>query len=164
MKVVEAEVHIQDEDEFFNEIDEIEEVTHCSIQVFDAEYIVGLDHVETALIHAKRSIDQGDTIAQDPSMELLCYAAGRRQINQAMKMGVEEGETSVVIVIFGANENAAKSKIKAKDDIFITPTLEQYDESKVRDFFEVSQREINATTGGLPDIIQERVALLDVRK
>ncbi|MEF8780597.1 MAG: KEOPS complex subunit Cgi121, partial [Haloferacaceae archaeon] len=103
-----------------------------------------------------------EAVARDPAVEVLLYAAGRRQIDRALEMGIAEGETPAVVVLAGGDEDAAAAAVES----LLSPaeTLGEYDETRVREFFDVPAAELAAVDGGLPDVVLERVALLDVRK
>lgn len=73
----------------------------CSVQAFDAAYVADRGHLEAAVEHATRAFERGENVASDRAVEILLYAAGRRQIRQALEMGVGEGEQDVVVVVDG---------------------------------------------------------------
>ena len=79
-------------------------------------------------------------------------------------MGIEEGETPAVAVVVGddGDESAATA---ALGSLFAdAETLGEYDETRLREFFDVSADELAVVDGGLADVVLERVALLDVEK
>ncbi len=118
---------------------------------------------------------RGDAIAEDFGVEILLYAAGRRQINRALTMGVSEGACPVVAVIVDherTDTHVGKSEqngIEAAEDdvreeLTAMSTLGEYDPDRIRSFFDVTDTELAATAGDLPDAVRERVALLPVEK
>ncbi len=111
---------------------------------------------------ANRAFERGENVARDPAVEILLYAAGRRQINQALEMGVSEGEQDVIVVVAGERETPAAAAVSE----LLTPkdTLGTPDRESVFEFFSISEREVAATTANLTDIVRERVALLEVEK
>ncbi|WP_266079411.1 KEOPS complex subunit Cgi121 [Haladaptatus caseinilyticus] len=165
MKLVEGRTNIEDIDEFLARLGAIGDEFDCAIQAFDARYVAGCDHLESAVEHANRAFERGDSIARDPAVEILLYAAGRRQINQALEMGVSEGEQRLVVAIDGkqnGNETAAAS---ALSEILVpAETLGNPDRETMFDFFDLSERELEATSATLSDLVCERVALLEVEK
>ncbi|MFC6753471.1 KEOPS complex subunit Cgi121, partial [Halorubrum tibetense] len=111
--------------------------------------------------------------ARDPGVEILLYAAGRRQIDRALRMGVSLGENRVVLVAadFGDVPNAARSSAdldaavdRLSSAVTSEPTLGRFDEPSVREYYDITDRELAATLGDLPAVVHERVALLDVEK
>ncbi|MDR5673719.1 KEOPS complex subunit Cgi121 [Halalkaliarchaeum sp. AArc-GB] len=164
MKLVEGVAHVDDLEEFLAAVDRITAETGAIVQVFDARYVVSREQLERAVELAERARDRGEEIARDPAVEILLYAAGRRQIDRALEMGIEEGETPAVAVVVG-NDGDESAAAAALGSLFAdADTLGEYDETRVREFFDVSTAELAAVDGGLADVVLERVALLDVEK
>ena len=165
MKTVTAATTIDDLDEFLAEIDAISEATGAAIQCFDADYVAGDRHLRRAVELAARAREQGTAVAREPAVEILLYAAGRRQINQALEMGVSEGDVGVVAVVSGGDEVAAEQRMREllgasdADDGF-----QPGDAETIKTFFHIGDREVEVVDGELEDIVIERVALLDVEK
>ncbi|RXK50315.1 KEOPS complex subunit Cgi121 [Halorientalis pallida] len=166
MQVVEGTATVEDIEGFVAELGEIGEDHDCAVQAFDARYVVGRDHLERAVACADRARERGEAIANDHAVEILLYAAGRRQISRALEMGVAEGECPVAVVVHGMGESADEAGAAAAVADLLAPaeTLDGYDAERVRDFFDVSDRELAATDAGLPALVGERVALLAVEK
>mgnify|MGYP000453350867 CR=1 FL=1 len=162
MELIEGEATIEDVDAFLERVDEVAEATGAAVQVFDARYVVDREHIARAVELARRERERGDGIARDMAVEILLYAAGRRQIDRALAMGVSPGACPVVAVAVGGEEAAAARKLRA----LLTPatTLGAFDEERVCSFFDVTDRERRATAGTLEDIVHERVALLVVER
>ncbi|WP_324665113.1 KEOPS complex subunit Cgi121 [Haloarcula sediminis] len=165
MRVVEGRADIGDVGAFVADLDAVGDDHGVTIQAFDARYVVDRAHLERAVDLASRAREREETIADDFGVEILLYAAGRRQINRALEMGVGEGECPVVAVVVGENEGDEE---RAADDLRerFTPaeTLGEYDDELVRAFFDVGDTELAATEGTLADAVRERVALLVVDK
>ena len=173
MEVVEGVAGIDDPDAFLGTVDDVAEAHGVTIQAFDARYVVGREHLERAVALATRAISRGEAIARDEGVEILLYAAGRRQINRALAMGVPEGESPLVAVVVDtglespagvptADEAAAADALR--DHLDPTETLGEYDEDRVCDFFGITEREREATVGDLTDLVCERAALLVVEQ
>ncbi|PSP63912.1 KEOPS complex component [Halobacteriales archaeon QH_8_67_36] len=166
MEVIEGRADIDDVGAFVAELDGIGDDHGVTVQAFDARYVVDRAHLERAVDLAARARERADTIAEDFGVEILLYAAGRRQINRALRMGVSEGDCPVVAVIVDGNDRkdeaaAAADLGEALDD---AETVGDYDEARVREFFDVGDTELAATDGTLADAVRERVALLVVEK
>jgi KEOPS complex subunit Cgi121 len=169
---------IADLDSFVEELDRIGEATGCAVQAFDARYVVGPEQLERAVALANRSFDRGENVARERSVEILLYAAGRRQINRALEIGVnEEGDgvegtdgngdgDPVVIVVDGDDESAALDRLA--DGELIDPddweAGERADPGLIREFYGITDAERAATDAALVDLVCERVALLEVEK
>ncbi|AUX10649.1 KEOPS complex subunit Cgi121 [Halalkaliarchaeum desulfuricum] len=164
MRVVEGVARVDDLEEFLAEVGRIGEETGAVVQVFDARYVVSRAHLERAVELAERARDRGEEIARDPAVEILLYAAGRRQIDRALQMGIEEGETPAVAVVVGDDGDESAATAALSSLLADADTLGAYDEARVREFFDVSAAELRAVDGGLADVVLERVALLDVEK
>ncbi|MGA9401731.1 KEOPS complex subunit Cgi121 [Haladaptatus sp.] len=162
MKLVEGRVTITDVNDFVARLGSIGDEFDCAVQAFDADYVAGREHLQSAVNHANRSFERGENVAHDRSVEILLYAAGRRQINQALTMGVSEGEQRVVVVVDGEQERPATDAVSE----LLTPaeTLGTATRDSVFEFFDISEREAATTTVDLSDLVCERVALLEVEK
>jgi len=162
MRVVEGVATVTDVEAFVADLTAIGERFDATVQALDARYVVDRDHLERAVALADRARDRGEAIARDRAVELLLYAAGRRQINRAMAMGVSEGECPVVVVVDGGEEAGASESVAGL--LESGETLGEYDRGRVMDFFGVGEAELAASAGGLPDLVRERVALLTVER
>ena len=166
MRLVEGVAEVDDVGAFVARIGDIAEESGTTVQVFDARYVVSRRHLERAVELADRAIDRGENAARDRAVEILCYAAGRRQIDQALTLGVEEGRTPVVALVDGGDEDGDEAAAEAAlvDLLDPTETLGEYDEALTRRYFGVDDAELEVTAGTLEDLVLERVALLDVEK
>ena len=186
VRLVVGTVAIDDLDAFLDDCDAIAADTGAVVQAFDADLVVSATQLREAARLAARAIARGEAVARDPGVEVLLYAAGRRQIDRALELGVSEGERRVAVLVadFGdvpdadrptADLDAAVEAVRAlavdsvgPDDAGDSPDgvdLEAaFDEDRVREFYGVTDRELAATNGDLADAVRERVALLDVEK
>ena len=164
MEVVEGVATVEDVDAFVEAVGAAGEAHDCVIQAFDARYVVDRTHLGQAVELADRARERGEAIADDPAVETLLYAAGRRQITRALEMGVTAGEGPVVVLVHGPEGDEADAAAAVADLLEPAATLGNYDEERVRAFFDVSERETAATDAGLPALVRERVALLAVER
>lgn len=162
MRLVEGVAEVSDVGDFVGRIGDIADESGATVQVFDARYIVAESHLTRAVELADRAIARGENVARDRAVEILCYAAGRRQIDQALTLGVDDGRTPVVALVDGGDEAAAATALS--DLLEPAETLGEYDEERVRDYFDIDDAEVSAVAGSLEDLVLERVALLDVDK
>lgn len=162
MRVVDGTATVDDVDAFVTTLDEIGGRHDTVVQAFDARYVVDSTHLERATDIAIRERERGNGIARDAGVEILLYAAGRRQIERALEMGVSAGEAPVVVLVVGGDEDGAVDEVQSLLDP--GDTLGAYDTERVRDFFDVSETELAATDGSLADIVHERVAMLVVER
>lgn len=168
MKFVEGTVEIGgdqfvDVGSFIDALDEIGETYDVTVQAFDARYVVSARHLERALELADRERARGAEIVRDRGVEMTLYAAGRRQIDRALQMGVSMGETPLVVAIDGAgNEQPAADAVE--EHLVSGTTLGEYDERQVREFYDIGIAELDATDAGLEALVLERVALLVINR
>ena len=172
-QLVEGRITIDDLEEFLDEIGAIGAETGAVVQAVDADRVVGRDHLRLATRLAARAVARGEAVARDPAVEVLLYAAGRRQIDRALTLGVDAGETRVGFVVadFGHVPGAAQpvasleAAVEAVEGLCEpTRVLGTFDEPAVRSYFEITDRELEAAAGDLSAVVRERVALLDVEK
>jgi len=175
-RLVRGTIAIDDLGAFLSRLDEIADETGAIVQAFDADLVVSDAHLRAATRLAARAIARGEAVARDPGVEVLLYAAGRRQIDRALALGVSEGEQRAVVLVadFGgvdgagrpaADLDAAETAVEGLTVPAETAEVaDGFDAERVSEFYGVSDRELAATAGGLADIVRERVALLDVEK
>ncbi|MGZ0747044.1 KEOPS complex subunit Cgi121 [Haloparvum sp. AD34] len=172
VRIVEGVAHVDDLDEFLATVDEIRAETGAVVQLFDARYVVSREHLTRAVALAERAAARDEAVARDRAVEVLLYAAGRRQIDRALEMGVSEGEVPTVAVAYaagsgvdaGGEADIETAVDRLRDLLEPADTLCEVDRERVMDFFDVTDAELTATTGTLTDVVLERVALLDVEK
>lgn len=166
MELVTGVATVQNVDDFLARLGAIGDEHGVTVQAFDARYVVDRAHLERAVELADRAIDREENVADDRAVEILCYAAGRRQISRALTMGVDAGEGPVVILVDGTdgNEAAAVDAVESLPALATVETLGEYDSDLVREFFGVGDAELATVEGDLAALVRERVALLDVEK
>jgi KEOPS complex subunit Cgi121 len=155
---------VDDVDAFVAALGSIGDEHGAAVQAFDADYVADREHLASAVAHANRAFERGENVASERAVEILLYAAGRRQIRRALAMGVDQGDGEVVVVVDGGDEAAAADAVA---DLLVEsrPTLDDGgDEATLREFFDVSEAELTAAAGDLAGVVRERVALLDVEK
>jgi KEOPS complex subunit Cgi121 len=174
VRLVEGVAHVDSVDAFVSELNAIGDDHGVTVQAFDARYVVSRTHLERAVELADRALARGENVARDRGVEILLYAAGRRQIDRALTLGVSPGETPVVVLVdapsdpatSGTDGDGREAAAAAAVEALLTPeeTLGAFDASRVREFFAVGEPELAAVEGELADVVLERVALLDVEK
>ncbi|WP_247730426.1 KEOPS complex subunit Cgi121 [Halovivax limisalsi] len=178
MELLECRLSVDDIDSFVADLGTIGDRHGTTVQAFDARYVADREHLERAVELADRAIERGDTVARDRAVEILLYAAGRRQIDRALEMGVADGEWPAVILVDAVAEgdrgdqsatDAEAAAIEALTDLDAVvgcePTIDgATDRETLVDFFEITDAERSATDASLGALVRERVALLEVRK
>ena len=164
MIVVEGTADVDDVDAFVARLDAIGDEFDCAVTALDARYVAGRRHLEVAVERANRAFERDDAIADDRGIEVLLYAAGRRQIRAALEMGVSAGRGPVVVVVDGGEEEATAAD-RVRDLLEPADVLGvERDEERIRDFFGITGTELGATDASLELLVIERVSLLAVEK
>jgi len=176
LRCIAGKVCISDVDDFIAILKAIARRYSVAIQAMDAELIAGEAHIKSAVQKAVRAIRQGNSITSDLSMEVLLYAAGRRQIERALAVGVSPGDNKkIVIVIVDIDNNnkdldAIAEELKQRVGLEEQPVEELETETeekrnKLMRFFNITDAEIEAVgERKLKILVLERVALLEVYK
>ncbi len=144
---------------------EIGKALDVNVQLFDADMIVGLEHVASALSHALRAFDRMTNTSGSLMNETLLYASGERQVRHAIaKMGIREGDSRICTLAYGAKcaeaiEVILKELAMERDDAVLTPS-----EEKLRRLG-ISNDELIATPKDRQhELALERVAVIDIKK
>ena len=182
-KLIAGKVRVSNVDDFLAVLKTIAHEYDVTIQAMDAELIAGEEHILSAVKKAIRATERKRSIASDLGLEILLYAAGRRQIERALAMGVSvsegENEKRVAIVIVDASASGEKDlegvaeEVKRKTGIQEEPISElelelEYKGDKkegIMKFFDITEAELKAVgEPKLKMLVLERVAMLDVLK
>lgn len=162
---IEGSVFIGNVEEFLQKLKKTSKENNAVLQALDADRLAGEEHVRFAVEKAIRSFETKRNIANELAKEILLYASGSRQISRAMKLGIHKGSNNLVLVAVGDNLEA--SVFSNLDEIEQKPVL-RYDNSKkeaLMEAFGITEEEIEAAgEEKIPDLVIERVALLDVIK
>ncbi len=159
IQIIEGTIVIDDTENFLQRLKEIGKEKNTVIQVLDADKLAGEEHIRFAVEKAINSFEKGRNVSKDLAKEIMLYAAGTRQINRAMRLGVHNGKNNIALVVIG-NELAFNE---------ITPKhVVQYHNSKndaLMDIFNITKEELEAAgEEKIPELVLERVALVDVMK
>ncbi len=152
-------------EEFLQKIHGISSRTGIHVIFFNAQHMAGRAHAESALCHAFRSFDQETMISSRVEMEALLYAAGSRQIVQAMKFGLHPGENAAYLCICPGNVSIRNELME-----FCSPAGDEDWDSIAPDkaahlctLFSITPEEVEVVgKERLRELVLERVALLEV--
>lgn len=76
-------------------------------QIADAAFVGGKEHLLSSFWHASRHFNTGRNISSHFSLEVLLYAAGVRQIHQAISsLGIQESTQAIALI--AGSENLSK--------------------------------------------------------
>ena len=140
-------------------INAIGKETGSTIVLLDAAKIAGKAHIESAVMHAKRSFSEGKNIARTLSMEILLYTSGQRQCALAPRFGLHEGKNQVYVLILDGIVEKAEQEIRqiVEESNEVTATRET-----LKREFDISEEEIGVVGDDrIGELVIERVAMLD---
>ncbi|GFO97704.1 hypothetical protein ig2599ANME_1911 [groundwater metagenome] len=159
--ILEGTISIDNVEEFLHKLNKISKEKNIVLQALDADKIAGEEHIRFAVEKAINSFKTGTSIANDLSKEIMLYAAGTRQISRAVRLGIHEGENNIVLVAVGEAELSGFDEIEPESVL-------AYRESKkeaLMKAFGITNEELEAVgEEKIPDLVLERVALVDVIK
>jgi len=162
MKIFTGKLTVEKKESTLEEINDIAEKNNSTIVLIDAKVIAGKKHVESALIHAKRSFKEETQIARTLAMEILVYASGQRQCSLASKIGLHTGENVVYILIEGGNEANSETELKEKIQVIPEPTP---DIQNLMKQFNITKEELDVVgKERIEELVIERVAMIDAWK
>ncbi len=130
--------------------------------LLDARSVFGRDHLESAVLHAIRARDSRTMSSRSVAMETLLYAAGARQVQDALRaVGLRRDTTTIGVVLFGPAgvEDFLRHMEWTRDD----RVLEAAGKS-LRDFGISDRKAASVLEAQRADLVLEKVALLDVDK
>ncbi|MFC6905365.1 KEOPS complex subunit Cgi121 [Halalkalicoccus tibetensis] len=164
MELLAGNADIDDLDAFLDSLARIGDEHDSTVQAFDARYIADPEQLERAVALADRAIGRDEAIARDRAVEVLLYAAGRRQINRAFEIGVSEGEQAVVVLVDGGDEREAIEALSGLVEPGEWRPGDRADEGLIAGFYGITEAERAATDASLQELVCERVALLVVER
>jgi len=134
----------------------------CDVLPLDADVVCGKAHLEAAVIHAKRAMEQGTNASTTISMETMLFASGERQISKAKeKMGVKNGMRHFALVLFDCDDPAdiLRRLRMIKDDLVLMPSREK------AIAFGIESNELETVPEWqAADLVLERVAFVEILK
>jgi len=148
---------IKDRMHLITAIRDIQSRSGSVIAALDASKVVSEKHAAFAAKKAFLALAEGRNVAKDPSLEILRYASGQRQIEKALLMGASEATERVVLVVVGDLPGEVSSLVK--EDGLGCSTWKR---DRVMNAFGISEEELEAVGAEkMPDLVIERVALVD---
>ncbi len=134
----------------------------ADVVLMDADRVCGVDHLLSAVLHAKRAFERGTASCNTLGMEIILYASGERQITKAKrKMGLGQGTERVALVLLeeGDMDRLIKAMGLERDDALLACTRAK------GEAFGISPQELETVgEGRLQDLVLEKVAFVDLLK
>jgi KEOPS complex subunit Cgi121 len=134
----------------------------AEIVLMDACRVCGVDHLESAVFHARRAFQRGTNASNTLGMEVILYASGERQISKAKKkMGLHQETERVAVVVLGSEEvdQVLNDLDLERDDSLLECSAEK------GAAFGIGRKELQ-TVGEemLTDLVLEKVAFVEILK
>jgi len=130
----------------------------------DADKVCGVDHLNSAVLHARRAFERQANVANTLGMEVILYASGERQISKAKKkMGLHQETERVALVVLGPPDAGIDAVLRRlelrRDDALLECSLAK------GLAFGIGTAELG-TVGEdhLTDLVLEKVAFVEVLK
>ncbi len=136
----------------------------AEIVLMDADKVCGVDHLESAVLHAQRAFERQANAANTLGMEVILYASGERQISKAKKkMGLHQETERVALVVLGPDDADIEAVLKRlelrRDDALLECSLTK------GEAFGIGTDELGTVGEALlADLVLERVAFVEVLK
>jgi len=134
----------------------------AEVCLLDARSVFGRDHLQSAALHAIRAREARTMSSRSVAMETLPYAAGARQVQDAIRsLGLRQDTTAIGVVLFGPAkvDDLVHDMGWSRDDGVLDA------EGKSLDQLGVSDRQAKTVSDRQrADLVLEKVALLDVEK
>lgn len=166
-QIIGGSTYIRKVPEFLGQVSSVASANNTVIQAMDAGKIAGERHVLFAMQKALRAFEENYNSAKDLGIEIMRYASGKRQIEEAFSMGVHEGNMDLVFVVIGDMEGVSTSAESLKemlDEKDVIPYSSRKRDNIVSQFC-ITAKEIEAVGEEMiPYLVIERVALVDVLK
>lgn len=106
------------------------------IVLFNPDFVVGAKHIESALIHAERAMNNGTNRTRSLISEIILYSAWERQIGKAverMKPPIDAHE--YVALILGTSEIDLNELGMTEDKTLVEPNEEKAKKLDLNDLF-----------------------------
>lgn len=159
MEIFSGKLDVEDVSGTLKTINSIGKDTGSTIVLFDAAKIAGKPHIESAVMHAKRSFAEGKNIARTLSMEILVYASGQRQCSLAPRFGLQAGKNQVYVLILDGETQRAKDEIRKL--VCETEEVSAANETLKKEF-DITDEELEVVgPDRIDELVLERIAMID---
>ena len=139
------------------------------IQVVNADFVYGKDHLFSAVEHTIRSFKNRMNSLNSLSLEMLLYASGERQIQKAIeKIGIKKRNRKIAFIFI--KENNRKISDDEVEHVLSSLNLKRDDKVLEGDVdtlkrFGITEDELSTIPESkYGDLLLEKVALVDIIK
>jgi len=168
-KIIGAKGKIQDINSFLKKIITLSIRYDMVIQVVNADFVYGKDHLFSAVEHTIRSFKNRMNSLNSPSLEMLLYASGERQIQKAIeKIGIKKRNQKIAFIFI--KENNRKISDDEVEHVLSSLNLKRDDKVLEGDVdtlkrFGITEDELSTIPESkYGDLLLEKVALVDIIK
>jgi tRNA threonylcarbamoyladenosine modification (KEOPS) complex Cgi121 subunit len=150
-----------------------ERLGDVTVQLFDATYVAGWQHLFFAALNALKAFRNGTNISNSLAVECLLYASAQTQIRVALDvMGIKETSSEVAILVVGSEAGSVKRSLmetlKLLHGVLVDDVLDLSDKKlkSVKRLFAISDEEVGAMSekagqkAAISDLVIEHMALL----
>ncbi|MHC1680330.1 MAG: KEOPS complex subunit Cgi121 [Methanomassiliicoccales archaeon] len=136
----------------------------ADIVLMDADMVCGIDHLDSAVLHARRAFERGTNASNTLGMEVILYASGEKQISKAKKkMGLHQETEKVAVIVLGPEEAEVDRVLQdlelKRDDSLLECSMEK------AVAFGIERTELDTVGEGmLADLVLEKVAFVEILK
>ena len=168
-KIIGAKGKIQDINSFLKKIITLSSRYDMVIQVVNADFVYGKDHLFSAVEHTIRSFKNRMNSLNSLSLEMLLYASGERQIQKAIeKIGIKKGNQKIAFIFITEDDR----KILDAEVEHVLSSLNLKRDDKVLEGgvdtlkrFGITEDELSTIPESkYGDLLLEKVALVDIIK
>lgn len=168
-KIIGAKGKIQDINSFLKKIITLSSRYDMVIQVVNADFVYGKDHLFSAVEHTIRSFKNRMNSLNSLSLEMLLYASGERQIQKAIeKIGIKKRNQKIAFILI--KENNRKISDDEVEHVLSSLNLKRDDKVLEGDVdtlkrFGITEDELSTIPESkYGDLLLEKVALVDIIK
>ena len=162
MRIFSGSVDVSDVSKTLERINAAADACGSTVVVIDAGRCAGRAHIESAVLHAKRSFAAGENVARSLAMEILVYVSGQRQCSLAAKFGLHSGKNEVFAVILDGDEKRAEEMLCG----IISPCeVSAPAPERLMELFDITEDEISVVgRERIGELVLERTAMVDAWK
>ncbi len=161
---------INDREELIGKLRSFGKESGVACQMMDAEVVYGREHIISAVEHAVRAFKKRTNSCKTLDMEILLYASGKRQIDDALKlMGIKNGNMFAFVSAGGTGIVGYNGSAESKGFIGSLGLKIDYDVINGNEItlkkFGIDKQELDAVDKSMyGDMILEKVAMVDIIK
>ncbi len=106
------------------------------VVLFNPDFVVGTKHIESALVHAERAVNNGTNRTRSLISEIILYSAWERQIGKAVKrMKPPADAHEYVALVLGTSEINLNDLGMTEDKTLVEPSKEKAEKLGLNDPF-----------------------------